>query len=792
MTDSTIIKELVTKMVFRLDHKSLTAYTKKVADVKRSLKELEALARKTIKPKIDTRSFRVATNEVGRLRQGIAQVARSAGRGITLKMNVSGMGSIMQAQRAAQRATSSGGMLNVAGGNLISGAVTEAGQMAQRVGKGVFDAVGEKQLGMIRLTKMLGAQGALSKYSELQKFGEITPYETPDLLNIFNAVKGSGYGLSMTDLTEIGDLSAGSGFKDLNMLREAIKSANRGLASMVDNFDTIRAEANDGVLTYFIKDLKTGKDIVKEVKAGDMQGHIAAFALAGKMNFGGSMNEMSKTLPGRQSTLMDKVKTRMVDMGDAGMTQVFGQAIERLIVLTDKAGVFIKQNGPAISDGFKLIMDSAVALAPLIKPIAVGVGVFAMHFAGLKVIAGGKWLWGAIKALWSLKWLAGGVPLAIGTVIAGIAAFGFEVYRYMTGGTKAISGFSKQFPALSHAIVWVGNKFKELWPLVQEVGAEFVKFGAQLWETFGPAVKWVFGNIVVPWLTWGIKKFIEFGEIILKAAKFWLPVLTDTVGDLGAGFKVCWERIQDTWTVLKDLWSWFTSSGMGQGLGNFFERLKNIFTGGGDSGGDGGALSSAMSQYGGGFGGQLAQFAKAQAMAMGGFTSLGKCAFGVETALSKLGVNFTGHAFQLKEQLDRNKRFKRVDVSDAEMRTLPPGTITVHDRNPVNAAMGKGALYGHVEVSLGNGQAASDYIGKQMEHHYAGGKRYVYIPVGTQTMQGPAGAGGGGGINQTNYFDLRGNPNPGANRNAARQGASEAVKQMERSARSTNQTVIAQ
>ena len=803
MTDSTIIKELVTKMVFRLDHKSLTAYTKKVTELKRSFKELEALARKTIKPKIDTRSFRVATNEVGRLRQGIAQVARSAGRGITLKMNVSGMGSIMQAQRAAQRATGSGGMLNVAGGNLISGAVTSAGAMAQQGGKFALDSFGQYQLAMTRLTNMVGKNNAGRVLKDIERFAAATPFELGDTLEMFTQLQNSGFGLmdrksgkvNYSRLMAFGDIAATSN-KSLSEFTQMALGMGRGRADMFDNFSSAGLQgawAENGKISGTMGNVRTGKATEFTIDPRNKEMISRLLETQGRSGgVSGGMSSLSRTLPGQISTFWDTVRMSSNRFMISFESDIF-QTMNRVIAYIESKGPMFDQLGKDSVVIIKGLADGLKFVAPFIKPVAAGLGVFAMHFAGLKVIAGGKWLFGAIKALWSLKWLAGGVPLAIGAVIAGIAAFGFEVYRYMTGGTKAISGFSKQFPALSHAIVWVGNKFKELWPLVQEVGAEFVKFGAQLWETFGPAVKWVFGNIVVPWLTWGIKKFIELGEIILQAAKFWLPVLTATVGDLGAGFKVCWERIQDTWAVLKDMWNWFTTSGFAQGITGFFERLKNAFSGGGVGGGSNALMDPNFPL-------SNVNAAKLVRNAYNVFTGSKRCFAGVAEAYQKTFKdygNLSGvPAYLAADQLARDKRFVEVKVTkamldDPEIMKRLYGTIAVYDTKS-----GFHPTYGHIEVwdtlrrkaLYGNG---ADNLNRT-EQNFQHGRFFVPVDPGSQTMQGPAGVGGGGGINQTNYFDLRGNPNPGANRNAARQGASEAVKQMERSARSTNQTVIAQ
>jgi len=76
------------------------------------------------------------------------------------------------------------------------------------------------------------------------------------------------------------------------------------------------------------------------------------------------------------------------------------------------------------------------------------------------------------------------------------------------------------------------------------------------------------------------------------------------------------------------------------------------------------------------------------------------------------------HAYQAADQLSSSFHF--FEVWDREINRLPVGAVVV---------WGKGSsVSGHISVSLGNGQEASDHITSQMTHHYGGSTARVFLP----------------------------------------------------------------
>lgn len=116
-------------------------------------------------------------------------------------------------------------------------------------------------------------------------------------------------------------------------------------------------------------------------------------------------------------------------------------------------------------------------------------------------------------------------------------------------------------------------------------------------------------------------------------------------------------------------------------------------------------------------GGALARDVASNAV---GFT--GYCAKYVRRALDRtgLGTGERGDGYQYASILSRNPNFKEISTSNLNLSSLPAGCILVYDRG----VSGYSTSAGHVEVTLGNGQAVSDGVTNQIKN----GAR-VFIPV---------------------------------------------------------------
>ena len=100
--------------------------------------------------------------------------------------------------------------------------------------------------------------------------------------------------------------------------------------------------------------------------------------------------------------------------------------------------------------------------------------------------------------------------------------------------------------------------------------------------------------------------------------------------------------------------------------------------------------------------------------------TVGWCYNAVADAIESVTGPFLwgGHAYQAADQLSSSSHF--FEVWGRDLRDLPEGAVVV---------WGKGSSRsGHISVSLGNGQEASDHIANQMTYHYGGASSRVFLP----------------------------------------------------------------
>lgn len=101
----------------------------------------------------------------------------------------------------------------------------------------------------------------------------------------------------------------------------------------------------------------------------------------------------------------------------------------------------------------------------------------------------------------------------------------------------------------------------------------------------------------------------------------------------------------------------------------------------------------------------------------------GQCATYVKNAIQEAGMGkyIKGDAYECANILKRNKEnFKEISTKGLDLSSLPKGCALVYDRGVSNYSSDAG----HIEITLGNGKAASDGITNNIRP----GAR-VFIPV---------------------------------------------------------------
>lgn len=102
----------------------------------------------------------------------------------------------------------------------------------------------------------------------------------------------------------------------------------------------------------------------------------------------------------------------------------------------------------------------------------------------------------------------------------------------------------------------------------------------------------------------------------------------------------------------------------------------------------------------------------ADALAHANKRSTHSCARYVSDSLERFGIlTKRGDAYLLKDILRENPNFREVDINSVDLRKLPAGCIIVYPQGDC----GYSKAYGHVEITLGDGRAVSDFVNKRIK-----------------------------------------------------------------------------
>lgn len=103
--------------------------------------------------------------------------------------------------------------------------------------------------------------------------------------------------------------------------------------------------------------------------------------------------------------------------------------------------------------------------------------------------------------------------------------------------------------------------------------------------------------------------------------------------------------------------------------------------------------------------------------------STGFCSRYVSNAMARLGIaGKREHAYKMISSLRQNPHFREVDASSVDLKKLPAGCVVVYPQK----SAGYSSKYGHIEITLGNGTAASDFINKKVK---SSPDMKIFVPV---------------------------------------------------------------
>lgn len=268
--------------------------------------------------------------------------------------------------KAVQDTTKSVGGL----GTILKGAAAAFGGFAVgdqiiQFGKGAIEAAGNYQGLQIAFETFLGsADKATAVLKDLQDFSALTPFTGEQVQQAGKALLAFGVSADdlKTTLTEIGDISAGTG-KNFNELAVIYGKARTAGVLYAEDINQL-VEAGIPVIEEFAKQLGTTPGQVKKLASDGKIGFDnlkQAFsdltAEGGK--FGGLTEKLSQSLPGRISTLKDNFEQLQRSVGE-GLLPVFETLVDigsSIVGFFSNLGTFAKEN----QTSFRVIA-AAVAL----------------------------------------------------------------------------------------------------------------------------------------------------------------------------------------------------------------------------------------------------------------------------------------------------------------------------------------------------------------------------------------------------------------------------------------------
>lgn len=440
-------------------------------------------------------------------------------------------------------------------GQQMSSYISEPIQALGKLGIG-FNAAKEQALISFK-TMLKSGEEAKKLFSDLMQFANTTPFESPEVINSAKMLKAYGFEVKelMPLLTDAGNLASGMGarFEDVARVFGRLKSGDFG-------------EAFERLRDFGISRQQLEGEGLQFDKSGQYKGSVeqAMTVVRGiiQKNFGGMMEEQSKTFTGRISTLTDAVNLFLGDVTEP-LFQMISEATPAVIdfvnyltegfkslspigkVAVTAIGAIAAAVGPVIGIVGTLVIGIGAAISA-ISTIAAAVGsiglapliaIIAGVVTELALMAAGVY---AVYQAWDANF--GGLKDLTSEIASGIQTVWSEVVGYFTSGEGAsivpavISGFNqlKEFltPALSEisgamqtgfgeGIAWV----KENYPLIKEtvltiINAIKIYIGAELaiiaafWKSHGEEIKKLVSgawNIIKTYIGGAMK---EIGNII--------------------------------------------------------------------------------------------------------------------------------------------------------------------------------------------------------------------------------------------------------------------------------------
>lgn len=377
------------------------------------------------------------------------------------------------------------------------------------IGGFAFRAFGQMEQLQTSFRTMLGSGDAAKKMVQgLSEFAARTPFQMEGIGQAARQLLAFGVegGKVIKKLTMLGDISAGANIPLTEMAAIYGKVKAKGKAMTEELLQL--SDRGVPVIDVLAKGLGKSKDEIFELAS---QGRISFDILTRAMEtmtaqggvFHKQMEEQSKTLFGKLSTLMDNIGLFFTEIGEV-MTEMLGikGGLDGLIVTIQR-----------VTAGFR---DFAKA-NPLLTQVAFVAGVLAAAIGplvfglGLAASAAGVFATGFSLLL---------TPIA--AVVAALAGLALVVYNWEAVSTFFIEAMQRASIAIKRAWAPIGKYFSDLWEGVKETFKSFIESVFSIFSGFSLSAiggQWIDGLLqgmqekmseLIAWLSSAVTELMDW------------------------------------------------------------------------------------------------------------------------------------------------------------------------------------------------------------------------------------------------------------------------------------------
>ena len=355
-------------------------------------------------------------------------IGKSLGGSIGKSLDLSAIGAGLS--DAGQKLADVGGKLTAGITVPLAGATASVGTFALRTASAA-------ETTEISFTTMLGSEeAALSMMEELADFAAHTPFELSGLQTATRQLLA--YGFTAEDvipmLTAVGDATAalGTGQAGIESVTRALgQMQTRGKVSAEEMLQL--TEAGIPAWEYLAEAIGTDTaGAMEAVSKGAVSASdgIAALTKGMEHDFGGMMEEQSKTVAGLMSNLSDAIEQPLMKLRDSSAYENFAKSLEDVV---DSAGPFVESLLPHMEDGLDAVsgvldaatdaMDSFSSMSEEGQDQIIGMATNAA-LAGPALTVVGRAMQGVGTATKTVGSLLGGATSAFGGLATGVVGLG--------------------------------------------------------------------------------------------------------------------------------------------------------------------------------------------------------------------------------------------------------------------------------------------------------------------------------------------------------------------------------